>query len=418
MIQRITGLLTTLAFTAQLTAQKTGRNETLTATQCIEQYRFDEAQELLDKQIAVLRRRRQNTTAEEQMKALAAKASHMMNATERVTVVDSFVVNKNTFLNTIRISRDNGQLFTFEQFFNGKEYTGCTVYLSELGNKIHFAAPDAAGCPHLYSSDLIDRSWTAPQPLEGLDENNNEAQNFPFMLSDGVTLYYAAQNDESLGGYDIFVSRYDTDSKTFLRPENIGMPFNSMFNDYMYAIDEVNRLGWFVSDRFQPADKVCVYVFVPNDIRQVYDKEDIGEDRLRNLARLTSITETWTDSEMLQNARDRLAQAGLNEENSGVAKDFELVINDRTIYTQMEDFRSTAARTMASSWKDASENWQKDNRQLQMLRNLYATADPQRKKQLERQIRTMETTLEQSATRLRDTEKKIRNEENLFLNKK
>ena len=35
----------------------------------------------------------------------------------------------------------------------------------------------------------------------------------------------------------------------------------------MLAIDEFNQLGWFVSDRNQPEDKVCIYIFIPNDIR-------------------------------------------------------------------------------------------------------------------------------------------------------
>ena len=42
---------------------------------------------------------------------------------------------------------------------------------------------------------------------------------------------------------------------TYLAPENVGMPFNSPYNDYMYVIDEFNNLGWFASDRYQPEDK-------------------------------------------------------------------------------------------------------------------------------------------------------------------
>ena len=38
-------------------------------------------------------------------------------------------------------------------------------------------------------------------------------------------------------------------------PENVGMPFNSPYNDYMYVIDEFNDLGWFASDRYQPEGK-------------------------------------------------------------------------------------------------------------------------------------------------------------------
>ena len=36
-----------------------------------------------------------------------------------------------------------------------------------------------------------------------------------------------------MGGYDIFVTRYNSDTDNYLNPENVGMPFNSPFNDYM-----------------------------------------------------------------------------------------------------------------------------------------------------------------------------------------
>ena len=81
-------------------------------------------------------------------------------------------------------------------------------------------------------------------------------------MSDGITLYYASDGEGSLGGYDIFVTRYDSENGNYLRPDNIGMPFNSPANDYMYAIDEFNNIGWFASDRYQLITKsvsMCLY---------------------------------------------------------------------------------------------------------------------------------------------------------------
>ena len=56
------------------------------------------------------------------------------------------------------------------------------------------------------------------------------------MLSDGLTLYFAAQGPESIGGYDIFMTTYDAAEGRFLKPENIGMPFNSTANDYAWLL--------------------------------------------------------------------------------------------------------------------------------------------------------------------------------------
>lgn len=43
----------------------------------------------------------------------------------------------------------------------------------------------------------------------------------PVCLSDGVTIYYATDG-EGLGGYDIFVTRYNTNTDSYLTPENVG----------------------------------------------------------------------------------------------------------------------------------------------------------------------------------------------------
>lgn len=76
-----------------------------------------------------------------------------------------------------------------------------------------------------------------------------------------------------------FVTRYNTNTDTYLVPENVGMPFNSPYNDYMYVIDEYNNLGWFASDRYQPEDKVCIYVFVPNDSKRTYNYEAMEPEK-------------------------------------------------------------------------------------------------------------------------------------------
>ncbi len=165
-------------------------------------YQFDEAEELLNQDIKKLKRKRQPTDVEEGKLQEIARLRSMMRATERVTVIDSLVVDKNTFLNHIKLSPESGEISPYSTFFHRTDENGCTVYLSELGNKIYFAQPDENKYLRLFTSDLVGGQWTAPHKLDELD--GDDAQNYPFMLSDGITLYYAAQGEESIGGYDIF----------------------------------------------------------------------------------------------------------------------------------------------------------------------------------------------------------------------
>jgi hypothetical protein len=230
------------------------------------------------------------------------RITNMREMTQQIIIVDSIVVNKDQFLASIRLSSECGQLMNTGAFFRN-QLQG-TLYLNEMGNKVYFSQPDGHQ-QQLYTADKLGNEWSKPQPLQGLSEGIDEAS-YPFMLTDGLTFYFAGKGEESIGGYDIFMTRYDSRSGSFLKPENIGMPFNSEANDYMYAIDEANRIGYFVSDRRQPEGKVCIYIFIPSDTRKIYDNSKYTEEQIRNFADIASIADTWGNGTERKAALDRI----------------------------------------------------------------------------------------------------------------
>ena len=124
--------------------------------------------------------------------------------------------------------------------------------------------------------------------------NSNDDDNYPFVLSRwSLQSIILPKGNGSIGGYDLFVTRYNINSDTYLAPEQLGMPFNSPYNDYMMVFDEVKGLGWFVSDRFQPEGKACVYLFIPNPEHKRVESEDIEMKRTR--AAITSIRDSWKE---------------------------------------------------------------------------------------------------------------------------
>ena len=107
-------------------------------------------------------------------------------------------------------------------------------------------------------------------------------------MSDGVTLYYANNGENSIGGYDIFISRFD--GEKFLQPQNIGMPYNSPYDDYLLAIDEETGIGWWATDRNQLGDYITIYKFIPQELRVNYP---VDTENLAGLAKLTDYKRTW-----------------------------------------------------------------------------------------------------------------------------
>jgi hypothetical protein len=380
----------------------------------MDHYLFSEAETQLQRMVTQLKKKKQADAILEDELTTARKGKTMLVGTQKVAFIDSFVVDRNSFLEKYKLSKEAGRIANYDNVFGTHDSTDCFVYITAMGNKCYLSQPTLNGSAQLCSSDLIGGKWNTPTPLEGL--HANEIQNYPFLLSDGITLYYAADGKESLGGYDIFVTRYNSDTKKFLKPENIGMPFNSPANDYMYAIDELNNLGWFVSDRNQPDDKVCIYVFIPTPTREVYDFENENKVTIARAARIASIVETWADKNAVQQARTRLQEL-LNAQPVKQAKsEYTFVINDNYTYTKDEDFHSPEARKMIAWWKESNVDLQKNISQLEAMRDEYAKSNQPEKRASQKELLQMEQKVEALKKSISEQEKKIRNTEINALN--
>lgn len=389
-------------------------------------YDFDGAADLLSKAIAEQEKKRKPTEDIEALEELLEEAQRIgtkLHATERIVVIDSVVCPKEQVLKAILLTHESGRLDTYASTYHTRDTLGAVLYENELANKRYLAVPSASESQpslRLAVSDKIGESWSSPTPLTGLG-GDDTAQNYPYLLSDGVTLYYGAQGPESIGGYDIFVTRADGEDGSFLSPENVGFPFNSPANDYLLAIDELAQLGWLVTDRRQPEDKVCIYIFIPNETREVYGDETSDEE-LRSLARLTCIRDTWkaaaTDSKaqgtpaQVKEARQRLADLRAGKAfGQTAAPDFVFVIDDARTYTRLADFRSPAAKEKMQRYLQLSKAAETDATMLQRLRDNYATAQPAQRKQLAETILRLEATHYPQLQQLQQLAKEVRNAE-------
>ena len=341
------------------------------------------------------------------------RITNMREMTQQIVIIDSIVTDKDRFLSQYRLSSETGTLTTTGQFFS-KSLSGY-AFLNEMGNKVYFSRTDGSGFQRLYTSDKLGNAWGESTPLKGLSEGFTDTD-YPFMMNDGITFYFSAQGEESIGGYDIFFTRYDSRSGSFLKPENIGMPFNSEANDYMYAADEESGIGYFVSDRRQPEGKVCVYVFILPETRHSYDPSKYTEQQIRDFADITRIADTWGNGNERKAALARLRAIGMTDARPAAetasSTNTAIVINDRLTYTNVKDFRSSAAANHYRELLKARERQATIEADLQKTRDRYARADEDGR----RLLRDVILHNEEQALLLRNSihslEKQIRNEEN------
>lgn len=377
-------------------------------------YRFDKASEMFEDYIDLLTKKKQPVEVFEAKLDLSDKAYRMMEKVENVQIVDSMVVDKDDFLSAYTLSEESGTLDTYSNFFQTGSTVPSTVYMNQKGDMIYYAhtTDDKRYC--LFNqSRLIDR-WGDEKQLP-MNINSNEDDNYPFVLSDGVTIYYASKGNGSLGGYDLFVTRYNMSSDSYLTPEQLGMPYNSPYNDYMMVIDEVKGLGWFVSDRFQPEGKVCVYLFIPNDTRSRVEGEETEIKRAR--AMINDIKVSWKPGSDYTDLI-RLAHTEIPYGKKEVKKDFEFVINNHLVYYTLDEIQSSEARSCYEKVVSLNRQIKELNNKLGGMRSTWVKANKSKREQMTSGILELEEQLDSLLDQPAEWEKKARNAEINYLKKK
>lgn len=310
----------------------------LLAQLAFSRYDVDSADKHLGKwETKLSKNRNADTSPIDEMRSRVVMMRNMLQRVERVEIIDSINVAETDFFTHYRMSPEAGRLLTPAE---ADVYARTVVYTPQNRREMIWAETDTAGMATLMSAQILDDGTIDnAAPLQGDFSEGGDAD-YPFLMPDGTTLYYAATGAGSLGGYDIFLTRRSDDG--YLQPQNIGMPYNSPFNDYMLAIDETSGIGWFASDRSQIPGQVTIYVFVPSQTRVNYDPDDI---ELSRLARITSIIDTQDQDTDYSELRDRIASiAEGGSKRSQAMQRFNIAMGNGKVYTSLDDFQNVQAR--------------------------------------------------------------------------
>ncbi|MDE7125426.1 MAG: hypothetical protein K2O12_02970, partial [Muribaculaceae bacterium] len=343
----------------------------LLAEDAVKDYRVDDADGYLDEYDAIISKNRKlkpNQERLDEINSRLVRTRNMLDRVERIAVIDSINVPKADFFRYYRLSPEAGRLAD-KSALPARTPVGdpSIVYVPENEIELIWAAMDSSGVSVLMSADrLADGSMTEPGML-GDDLNDGGDANFPFMMPDGVTLYYASDGENSIGGYDIFMTRRDDDG--FLQPQNIGMPYNSPYNDYMLAIDEVTGVGWWASDRNQIQDSVTIYIYIPNEIRSNYSSDDAD---VASLALLKSIAATQSIDADYASVRRRIASVEAASADTDSASSFRFHIPGKGVYTHLDQFRSVQARHLMEAYLSKVDEYARSANHLRLLRKAYA----------------------------------------------
>ncbi|MBT1704854.1 OmpA family protein [Chryseosolibacter indicus] len=132
---------------------------------------------------------------------------------------------------------------------NTPKYLESTASITPDGKTIYFASDKAGGFGGLdiYKTTLQNNgTWSSPVNL-GPAVNSKANEDAPFIHPDQKTLFFTSDGHNSMGGRDIFVTKFVHNKWT--APENMGYPVNTTANDNYFTLIADGTRGYFSSDR-------------------------------------------------------------------------------------------------------------------------------------------------------------------------
>ena len=109
--------------------------------------------------------------------------------------------------------------------------------MSNDGDVLYFSSdrPGGYGGKDIYRvKKLPDGEWSMPQNL-GPVVNTQFDEDAPYASPDGKLLFFSSRGHETMGGFDIFISR-EKDDGFWSFPENMGYPINTVQDDIHFTM--------------------------------------------------------------------------------------------------------------------------------------------------------------------------------------
>ena len=147
---------------------------------------------------------------------------------------------------------NNGDIFVSEKGSTG-EWTAPKPLGSNINSKSYeadaFITPDGLtlyfatgrysedGSLDLYVSTRSDVNGEfGPAKSMGGAINTRYDDDSPYLSKDGKTLYFSSRGHNTMGGYDIFKSEYNAETRRWGQAENMGYPINTPDDDSYYRL--------------------------------------------------------------------------------------------------------------------------------------------------------------------------------------
>jgi len=297
-------------------------------------YNFKEAISSFDKFLKYAKPDDKRREKAERYKKESVTGEDMSTKIYYLQVIGKDTVSKENLLSMYHPVKDVGYIFNNSDFFESGLDPNGILYLTERKDEVYFSMPvDSLHNQDIYKMEKLIDGWSNPTDLKGVNSEYDDL--YPYLQVDGITLFFSSNREGGLGGYDIYKTVYDPDTKSFSEPVNMGIPFNSPRDDYFFVTDEFTGIAWFTSNRYTSGDKVMVYQIIwDNSVvkNMVYEEKDVKIAATMPL--LKDIPEKY------RNLNKNIKKQGHTLTTKAL---FNFKVTDEITYTNFDQFQSSEA---------------------------------------------------------------------------
>lgn len=133
-----------------------------------------------------------------------------------------------------------------------------SLYAPDWNDVLYYSAEGPSGTRDIMMTMLDDTVWTVPVPVSELSDMSAD-EIYPMLSPDGKTMYFASDGLYGVGGYDLYKSVWDDQRQRWSAPQNMGFPYSSPADDFLYVESEDGDYVLFASNRECGKDSVYVY---------------------------------------------------------------------------------------------------------------------------------------------------------------
>lgn len=274
-------LLAQIAFTAEASAQVSPTRLMIKADSCRMAYSFAEAVQYSESAVEALDSTA-SARAEEQL-LMARNGLNMMSFCSQPTVVAKQTFPLKDFFLFYPL-KDHSWRKTPNQLDSlGGDNLSRAIFIPDGSRDIYYSAKDEEGIRNIYATHLTDSLWSVPTLInEQMTSSSDEI--YPMLSPDGQSLYFASKGLYGMGGYDLYVSNWNSETNDWDMPVNMGFPYSSPYDDFLFVNTEDGKYSIFASNRECGRDSVTIYVLEYDSMPVRKAVTDV--DELRALASL------------------------------------------------------------------------------------------------------------------------------------